>query len=235
MDVSELLGLSYPETDDPQAIALYMEDLAFKLENLLTSVDNETDAFNARPCAYWTNLVGAAPVSGSVLTIDWNLSAPLAYQGSVDQTPAIASGNPLLPERRSGLWYVGFSLPIFTATTPNANTYRMMTIRCNGLDERFQALPFAGPRNNPNVTTDPNWIYDQTWETNTGAPGACMTANALAWVPPNAQVSPATLAIGSLETFVASFNTSSTVPLAAGTAFCWAVWMGYGTQQIVQV
>lgn len=237
MDISDLLGLPFPEGDDPQAMALYMQDLAFKIEDLLTTINAETTAFNARPCAYWTNLGDSIPANSSS-SVDWNLAAPLAYQGNVSQTGATNS-TPRIPDSRPGVWLVGASFPTLTATTPDVNTYRSISIEGKGIGVQFQALSFTGPRNrlldNFGFPGNPNRVYDQALESNTGAPGSPLSVQGIAWVAPGSVIDPSTGSVGTLIVSIDSTNTSSGFTLAAGSGFAWAVWLGSGTEQIVQV
>jgi hypothetical protein len=236
MDISDVLGLPFPEGDDPQAIALYMQDLAFKLEDLLTAIDAETDAFNARPCAYWTNLADSVPTNSSA-SVDWNLAAPLAYQGNVSQTGA-SDTRPRIPDNRSGLWLIGSSFPTLVATTPNVDTYRNLSVAADGIGVQYQTQSFMGPRNNvtSNVATgNPNMVFDQGLEPNNGSPGVPLNSQGMAWVAPGATIDPATGSVGTIGVSINSTNTSSGFTLAAGSGFLWAVWLGYGTQQIVTV
>lgn len=232
MDTSELLGLPFPEGDDPQAMALYMQDLAYKLEDLLTQVNADTLDFNDRPCAYWQNAADSMGANTSIDTL-WDLAAPLAYNGSQSQVGASAS-LPRLPEPREGLWLVGCSYASLVATTPNAGTYRRLRVIGQGFNQQFATLPFTGnrvPSNNASLSLPD--IADFGYESNTAAPGVPLTAMGLCWVPPGSAIDPSTGAIGTLRVSLANGNTSSGFTMGAGTGFLWAVWMGYGTQQIV--
>lgn len=237
MDISDLLGLPFPESGDPQAMALYMQDLAYKIEDLLSIVNAETTAFNARPCAYWTNLADtiSANSSGSV---DWNLAAPLAYQGNVSQTGA-GTTRPRIPDSRPGVWLIGASFPTLVATTPNVDTYRNLNVEANGIGVQFQSKPFMGPRNqltdNFGIIGNPNRVFDQALESNTGAPGSPLSVQGIAWVPPGSVIDPSTGSVGTIGVSIDNTNTSSGFTLAAGSGFAWAVWLGSGTEQIVQV
>lgn len=232
MDTSELLGLPFPEGDDPQAMALYMQDLAYKLEDLLTQVNAGTVDFNDRPCAYWQNAADSMGANTGINPL-WDLAAPLAYNGSQSQTGALQSA-PRLPEPREGLWLIGASWASLVATTPNAGTYRRLTVSASGFNGQFATVPFMGNRilaNNASLSLPD--VSDLGYESNTAAPGVPLTAMGLAWVPPGSVVNPSTGAIGTISTGLSNGNTSSGFTLTAGTGFLWAVWMGYGTQQIV--
>jgi len=234
MDISDLFGLPYPEGDDPQATALYMQDLAYKLEDLLSEVNTATVDFNDRPCAYWQNAADSLGANTSTDTL-WDLTTPLAYNGAQSQTGALQS-RPRFPEPREGLWLIGSSYASLVATTPNVGTFRRMSVLASGVNGQFATLPFTGPRiatfNGQFSSPD---VSDLSFESNTGAPGVPLTAMALAWIPPGTLLDPATGSIGTMRVSLDNGNTSSGFTLGAGTGFLWAVWMGYGTQQIVTV
>jgi hypothetical protein len=236
VDISELLGLPYPEGDDPQAVALYMQDLAYKLEDLLNQINLATLDFNDRPCAYWQNAADSMSGPNAGMSPLWDLAAPLAYNGSQSQVGALQQF-PRLPEAREGLWLVGCSWPTLIPTgVVNTGTYRRLTVAASGFNGQFTVLPFMGPRvpaNNASLSLP--LISDLGYESNTSTPGTPLTAMGLCWVPPGAIADPSTGAIGTISTSLANGNTSTGFTLAAGSGFLWAVWMGYGTQQIVTV
>lgn len=236
MDLSELLGLPFPGEDDPEALALYMHDLAYKLEDLLTTVNASAVAFQNRPCAYWQN-AGEAFGANTSFTVDWDLTTPLIYNGDISQTGASVT-RPRFPSSRPGLWLVGCSVPILNMTTPNNGTYRRLDVSATGYGaDFFQRMQFTGPRiPQDNNSVSLNQVAAQTYESLGGSPGTAMTALALAWVPPDVQIDPSQGgAMGTIEANIAHGNTSSGGTLTANTAFLWAVWMGDGSQQIVQV
>jgi len=240
MDISELLGLDYPETDDPQAIALYMQDLAFKLENLLTLANAPTATFLARPCAYWGN-VGEVIGANSSGAIDWNITTPIAYQGTQSQAGASVT-TPFLPEARHGLWLVGASAPVLVPSgTVNAGTERWINLVVSGIGQQFQTVGFTGPRdpgsfiNNAILPNGSSRVQDLGYEINVGTPGTPLTVQTLAWVPPDTVINPANGSIGRIETVFGNRNTGSGFTLAANQCFLWAVWLGDGTEQIETV
>lgn len=235
VDISELLGLPYPEGDDPQATALYMQDLAYKLEDLLTAVNTATVDFNDRPCAYWQNSGDSMTGPGSV-DVSWDLAAPLAYNGSQSQVGASAL-RPRLPEAREGLWLIGSSWPTLIPTgVVNVGTYRQLRVSASGFNGQFATLPFMGPRIAAfNGQLSAPLISDIGYESNTSTPGTPLTAMGLCWVPPGALIDPSSGSIGTIIINLANGNTSTGFTLAAGSGFLWAIWMGYGTQQIVTV
>lgn len=240
MDISELLGLPYPESDDPEAIALYMQDLAFKLEALLTEANSPTPAFLARPCAYWGN-VGEAVGANSSTSIDWNTATPIAYQGAQSQALAFPS-TPFLPEARHGLWLVGASAPVLTPSgTVNAGTERWLDITVFGIGQQFQTIGFTGSRdrnsfiNNAELPNGPTRVTDLSYETNVGTPGNPLTVQCVAWIPQDAITNPANGSIARIEVDFGHRNTSSGFTLAANQCFLWAIWLGNGTDQIETV
>jgi hypothetical protein len=235
MDISELLGLPYPEGDDPQATALYMQDLAYKLEDLLTQVSTATADFNDRPCAYWQNSADSMGANSSASPL-WDIAAPLAYNGNQSQVGAFAA-TPRFPEAREGLWLIGASWPTLIPTgVVNIGTYRRLTVSARGVNGQYATLPFTGPRIAPFGTPfSTNDVSDLGFESNTSTPGTPLTTMALAWIPPGTLVDPATGSIGTIATGLSNANTSTGFTLAAGSGFLWSIWMGYGTQQIVTV
>lgn len=237
MDISDAFGLPFPEGDDPQAVALYMKDLAFLLDDLLTQANDPTVAFNDRPCAYW-GAIGESLSANSSTAVDWNLASPLAYNGDQSQSGA-PNTTPRLPDPRHGLWLIGACVPSLTPTgTANAGTERWLNARCTGIDNLFRSVNFMGSRFPVSAPVDSSGrgiIEDLSYETNVGAPGTPLTIQGLAWIPADTPRDPATGAIGRIEIDLGNRNTSSGFTIAANGAFCWAVWLGYGTDQIVSV
>ena len=65
MKLSELFALPYPEEDDLGALALYMQNLAYNLEDLLSNVNDPLGEFPSRPLVYASNLVDSISAASS--------------------------------------------------------------------------------------------------------------------------------------------------------------------------
>jgi hypothetical protein len=245
MKLSDVFALPWPEEDDIGALALYMHDLAYLLEDRLVETQAPLDDFPDRPAAYWTNIAGSVPIAGSAtansaLTVTWDTTPPILFQGD-NPTPADTTG-PRCPSNRTGLWLVGASAPLYLATTPNVETFRSISIDARGLTRSGFLKSYTGPRFETNLPAvgagadSTGAAVSKAQEANALTPGQVITVCTTAWVPPDAFFMESVQSYFQLRCQLrATGNTSSAIAVGAGTVYAWAVWLGSGEETINQV
>jgi len=235
MKLTDILGLPYPEVDDSAALALYMEDLAFKLEDLLSGVNDAFTDIVDRPCVYVTNLVATPAINGSS-TITWDFTAPQVWQGDVAQ-PSVDSTRIPFPSLRTGLWLVGATTTsALPAAGPTVNTWRSLSVNAFGVDSAGQFIGLTGVRpDRSDVFDNGSEVYGHNWETNTAGSGETNSVQTIAYVPPGATEIPGLGTYGEIQVRFYNDDNTSAINLPAGSLFAWAVWLGYGSELIEQI
>jgi hypothetical protein len=244
MKLSELFALPYPEEDDLGALALYMQNLAYNLEDLLSNVNDPLGEFPSRPLVYATNLVDSISIAGSgtdnqSATPDFDLTTPMLSIGDFDYASYGDDSSIPCPANRTGLWALGASATNLTATTPNVETWRYLEVTAFGQGPGVIQM-YTGPRFTHEIQTfsggSSGVVTEKAQESNTGSPGAPLTVDCLAWVPPGSRrfASPDALFTMTVEVS-ATGNTSSAIPVPVSSVYAWAVWLGTGEETITQV